>query len=469
MRRMKKKDFVRLALIRIFELMAEQRTLGKRIIDTVKKSYQLKYQHQLLAQQHLNDEQQLRKTFNEYIEGMQCYLDQEAEKHSDLIVSIRLHFSMFLHKLIDSVQKEKRSYLFNENLRYQLFYLCDKWSGRFSLMQHHQLASGSISTKTQPNPTGTSSVNASTTTQMHRSNPNHLYMHQNHYHHHNCYHYYEELELGATKACAALLCCGNIFEYFTNKNSIAFTWLSQLVENANVEMKMYDSCKSTLPNEIYMISLSVCIQLLELSLYHISLTQPNSTSNANTINLSLNTSPIFEWVIQKCYSSISQETADLCYVALAKVYIEYLNNSKQSKISLTKSSFDSNYLGPILTLVLLNIGSPKINIHETSIALLRAINKAFLQDHFSLFDEKLDGSKASTLSSASTNQNQTLERQESAVASFLNIDFDIINSMVIYSKSQAFISEYIAKKIPSKQCSYLPRLQVVSSSVHPIK
>lgn len=452
MRRMRKKDWVRLALVRVFELMAEQRTLGKRIIDTVKKSYQLKYQHQLLGQQHLSDEQQLRKTFNDYIEGMHFYLDQESEKHSDFIVSTRLHFSMFLFKLIDSVQKEKRVYLFNESVRYNLFYLCDKWSGRFSLMQHHHhlVSNQGQGVNSAPRSQSSTSNTAPSCSQTHRSNPNHLYMHQNHYHHHNCYHYYEELELGAMKACASILCCGNTFEYFTNKSSIVFTWLSQLIENANVEMKMYDFCKSTLPNEIYMISLNVCVQLLELSLYNISM----NSSSTSTISLSVNSSPIFDWVIQKCYSSISQETADLCYIALAKVYLEYLGNTKQQTNKNFKSQFDSLYLGPILTLVLLNIGSSKLNIHETSIRLLRAINKCFLQDTFSFLDDDKQQqdladlsvnvnvkSKSSTLSSPST-----LDRQESAVESFLNIDFDIINSMVIYSKSQAFISEYIAKK-----------------------
>lgn len=151
LRRMRKRDLVRLAIVRIFELMAEQRSLGRRILDTFKKPPSASYQqpstkqqslHQPIAQQHFQDEQQLRKTFGDYIEGMHLFLDQQTEKHqsSDLVVLIRLHFSMFIYKLIDSVQhKEKRALIFPENIRYSLFYLCDKWSGRFSLMQHNHL------------------------------------------------------------------------------------------------------------------------------------------------------------------------------------------------------------------------------------------------------------------------------------------------------------------------------------------
>jgi hypothetical protein len=139
LRRMKKREVIRLTIVRIFELMAEHRTLGKRIIDTAQKSLNVLNLHQQLQQQNQLDEQQFRKTFNDYIDGIQFYLDLETEKSSDLIVQTRLHFSIFLYKLIDSVPCEKRDSLFSSTTRYNLFYMCDKWSGRFSLMQHNQL------------------------------------------------------------------------------------------------------------------------------------------------------------------------------------------------------------------------------------------------------------------------------------------------------------------------------------------
>lgn len=255
-RRMKKRDQTRLAIVRIFELMAEQRTLGKRIIDTTQKpKHQLYLQlHQQIQQQHQNNEQQLLKTFHDYVDGIQAYLDQESEKYSDILIQTRLHFSLFMHKLIDSVPSERRGILFAGNTRYNLFYLCDKWSGRFSLMQHQHLTqsqnqnsalnsssgasnSGILSLSRfnlisgQSVPTSSSATANSMLTgsqQPNRSHPNQLYFHQNHYHHHKCYHFYEEVELAATKACASLLCCddtlellsstthGIIYEYFTS-------------------------------------------------------------------------------------------------------------------------------------------------------------------------------------------------------------------------------------------------------------
>jgi hypothetical protein len=287
---------------------------------------------------------------------MQAYLDQESDKLSDINVQIRLHFCNFLHKLIDSVSKEKRSILFNSITRVNLFNLCDKWSGRFSLTQHvtantnqqqqvinQSVGSGLLSLRfSNSNNTTAQASTASGSLPNASVNPNQFFIHTSHYNHHKCYHYYEELELAATKACAEILCCGDTFEKLSSsspnstltnstqatdfsvgagaRNSIVFVWLSQLLENANVEMKMYEKCKCALPNEIYMLSLNVCIQLLDISL------NKNVTSATTPVNVNKNNS-IFEWIIRKCYSSISQEIADLCFIALARVYIDYSNEN----------------------------------------------------------------------------------------------------------------------------------------------
>lgn len=180
LRRMRKRDLTRLAIVRIFEIMAEQRSLGKRILDTYKKPpssggggqtvspsnmHALK-PHQLhqpiVAQQHMQDEQQLRKTFNEYVEGMLFSLEQDTDgsggtgskqqqqpSSGDLVVPIRLHFSMFVYKLTDSVQaREKRALIFPESVRFSLFALCDRWAGRFSLAQQHNLTLAASSAST---------------------------------------------------------------------------------------------------------------------------------------------------------------------------------------------------------------------------------------------------------------------------------------------------------------------------------
>ena len=140
-RQVKKRDLIRLTIVRIFQLLADQRTLAKRLVDATRKQAHVKYHfHQ---QQQLDDEKQLRKTFIEFVESVQAYLEQDTvvdKQQSELNVQTRLHFSIFLHKLFDSVlDKEKRSQLLPATTRCSLFYLCDKWSGRFSLQQHHLL------------------------------------------------------------------------------------------------------------------------------------------------------------------------------------------------------------------------------------------------------------------------------------------------------------------------------------------
>lgn len=553
LRRMRKRDLVRLAIVRIFELMAEQRSLGKRLLDTFKKppstsataatstssgpqsspggshahqSTIMKHLHQSIAYQHAQDEQVLRKTFMEYLEGMPFFLDQDASgsstsdsKHQqfDLVVLTRLHFSLFIYKLIDSVQpKEKRSLLIPESMRFTLFCLCDKWAGRFSLSQHNHMVSAgtnttAIGTLTTTSSNTTSSTASSSMSPSAQVRSSHLYMHANHHHHHNCYHYYDELELAATRACAVILCAGNTLDYMTSRSSIVYTWLTQLLEQANIEMRMYDVCKCALPNEIFMLAMNLCVQLLDLTLqYHQTQQQqqqPANNQNVTTTSSLINFvtySPLFEWILNKCFSGVSVECADLCFIALARVYIDYLGTLTNNGRSPAKNSFDQVYLAPLLVLSILNIGSTRLNIHETSVSLLKAINKSFLQENFSTVfaveslksatsavTSETDNliiqsegnqlpassvgegnvSKSSTMSSISSKSNllktSSLDAnqqaapivqkpyqqpQRSNVASnFLlstAIDIDIINSLVVHPQAQLYISEHLARKNP---------------------
>jgi len=288
-----------------------------------------------------------------------------------------------------------------------------------------------------------------------------LYMHQTHYQHHTCYHYYEELELAATKACASLLCCDDTLEQLlstnnnNNKNNtrLVFAWLTQLLEHANVEMKMFDYCKCTLPNEIYLLAYNVCIQLLEMPM-------PSSNSTNNTKCL------IFEYIIQKCFTSQSQEISDLCFISLAKVYIASALNEKQNNNNNNNNSnkqtgvqtlsnndkqmnksfqmhqlLDSNCLSALLALVLINIGSSRLNIHEASIKMLRVINKNHLSDdnnnNNNISNKIVNDSKTSTLSTNTTASSPGSD-------SLIETDhIDVINSPVIYSKSKIFIAEFL--------------------------
>jgi hypothetical protein len=290
-------------------------------------------------------------------------------------------------------------------------------------------------------------------------------MHQSHYHHFNCYHYYEELELAATRACASMLYCGHgSFKYISNKNITVFHWIDQLIECSSAEMRMYETCKYALSNEISLLTLNVCIQLLDSQLHSIVAAQSVKATNLlNLIQFEGGNSPLFDKLIEKCYVSQEPATADLCFMAVAKVYTDYLNGLNTSTLTTSssstprgqKSSFDANYMSPILTLCLLNIGSQRVNIHETSLLLLRAINNRFLQENH--LNENSSNKKeengatnenAKTESTSNTMNNNFINNK--IVNSLLDIDVDIINSLAIYSKSQMFISDHLARKNPEQ-------------------
>lgn len=297
----------------------------------------------------------------------------------------------------------------------------------------------------------------------------------------------------------------------TSRSSIVYTWLTQLLEQTNIEMRMYDVCKCALPNEIFMLAMNLCVQLLDLTLqYH--QTQQQQQQPANNQNVTTTTSlinfatysPLFEWILNKCFSGVSVECADLCFIALARVYIDYLGTLTNNGRSPAKNSFDHVYLAPLLVLSILNIGSTRLNIHETSVSLLKAINKSFLQENCSTVfgvdsqpksatsavTNETDNliiqsegnqlpassvgegnvSKSSTMSSISSKSNLLIKTssldanqqaapivhkpykqpQRSNVASnFLlstAIDIDIINSLVVHPQAQLYISEHLARK-----------------------
>jgi hypothetical protein len=132
--RRKKREYIRLALIKIFEHICDMDTFVR---------YCYEFQ-----------DESIRKTFFEYIDGCIYFLDQEQEKNSDMMLKIRLYFSKFVEKLVDTIIKfnerlnlsqqaqqpnASKKPLIQTNLRNNLFYLIDKWSGRFSITNRNQI------------------------------------------------------------------------------------------------------------------------------------------------------------------------------------------------------------------------------------------------------------------------------------------------------------------------------------------
>lgn len=79
-RRRKRRDALRLQLVRVFELIAEN------VLD--------------------KDTQSLHPTFIEFIDGARLFLEGESEKDVQAVQDIKLHFCNFVRKMIKSFPRE---------------------------------------------------------------------------------------------------------------------------------------------------------------------------------------------------------------------------------------------------------------------------------------------------------------------------------------------------------------------------
>ncbi|XP_042872601.1 protein furry-like isoform X6 [Penaeus japonicus] len=112
MRRRKRRDALRVTLVKLFEMSAEQGTfaLSESVID--------------------GDTGALQKRYLEYMDGARLYLENENDKDNTL-QQIKTHFCHFVRKLIGSFSLEQRQTLIPRALRKDLFYLFASWSGVF--------------------------------------------------------------------------------------------------------------------------------------------------------------------------------------------------------------------------------------------------------------------------------------------------------------------------------------------------
>lgn len=83
-RRRRRRDALRLQLIRVLELIAEHGTFGisSCVLD--------------------RDTQSLHPTFVEYMDGARLYLESEPDKNTSSVREITLHFCNFMRKMIKS-------------------------------------------------------------------------------------------------------------------------------------------------------------------------------------------------------------------------------------------------------------------------------------------------------------------------------------------------------------------------------
>ncbi|XP_069669911.1 protein furry isoform X4 [Periplaneta americana] len=185
MRRRRRRDALRLQLVRVFELVAEYGTFGISpcVLD--------------------RDTQSLHPTFVEYIDGARLYLENEADKEVPAVRDIKLHFCNFIRKMIKSFSLETCVTLLKRDLRRNLFTLFAGWSGRFGRPLGHQTLGQDMDERP-------------------------------------C----SELQLSALQAMSALLCCGSCFNpQGLAEDGVFYPWLDMLL--ASRDEKIYQLARET--------------------------------------------------------------------------------------------------------------------------------------------------------------------------------------------------------------------------------
>ncbi|XP_036378760.1 protein furry homolog-like isoform X3 [Megalops cyprinoides] len=118
MKRRRRRDILRVQLVRIFELLADAGVISQ------------------TASGGLDGEtHSLNPTLLEYVDLTRQLLEAENDKDSDTLKDIRCHFSALVANIIQNVPVHQRRAIFpQQSLRHSLFMLFSHWAGPFSIM-----------------------------------------------------------------------------------------------------------------------------------------------------------------------------------------------------------------------------------------------------------------------------------------------------------------------------------------------
>ncbi|XP_046735470.1 protein furry [Diprion similis] len=185
MRRRRRRDALRLQLVRVLELIAEYGTFGicPSVLD--------------------RETQSLHPTFVEYMDGARVYLELETDKEAPAVRDIKLHFCNFIRKMIKSFSLETCHTLLKRDLRSNLFTLFASWAGPYG----RPLTSNSSAHEEEK--------------------------------------FCSELQLSALQAMSGLLCCGPCFnpQSLSEEGAILYQWLDLLL--ASKDEKIYALARET--------------------------------------------------------------------------------------------------------------------------------------------------------------------------------------------------------------------------------
>jgi hypothetical protein len=171
-RRRRRRDALRLHLMRTLEYIAENGTfnISSCILD--------------------KDTQSLHPTIVEFIEGVRFYLENEPDKTSSSVKDLTLHFGYFLKKLTKTFSLEACRGLLKRDLRRNLFMMFSFWAGKYGLTPSNVHETDPASKKNT------------------------------------------ELQFVSLQAMSALLCCGPYFDSTDLfEDSMLYHWLSALLDS----------------------------------------------------------------------------------------------------------------------------------------------------------------------------------------------------------------------------------------------
>ncbi|XP_074132971.1 protein furry homolog-like isoform X3 [Sminthopsis crassicaudata] len=118
MKRRRRRDILRVQLVRIFELLADAGIISHSASGGLD-----------------NETHSLNNTLLEYVDLTRQLLEAENEKDSDTLKDIRCHFSALVANIIQNVPVHQRRSIFpQQSLRHSLFMLFSHWAGPFSIM-----------------------------------------------------------------------------------------------------------------------------------------------------------------------------------------------------------------------------------------------------------------------------------------------------------------------------------------------
>nr|XP_044986313.1 protein furry homolog-like isoform X3 [Jaculus jaculus] len=118
MKRRRRRDVLRVQLVRIFELLADAAVISHSASGGLD-----------------NETHFLNNTLLEYVDLTRQLLEAENEKDSDTLKDIRCHFSALVANIIQNVPAHQRRSIFpQQSLRHSLFMLFSHWAGPFSIM-----------------------------------------------------------------------------------------------------------------------------------------------------------------------------------------------------------------------------------------------------------------------------------------------------------------------------------------------